>query len=167
MIDSFPRLAGSYALFLLLPTRVQIPVGRLGEQVFPSGQYLYLGSARGSGGLRARMRHHLGLAAKCHWHIDWLRSYFRLSSVWYVVEPDGMECAWSQALAGLPGAYIPARGFGASDCHSGCAAHLVGFLPGAPVSLIEDCLRLASKGSELFRLDLAGPIRANPGDFEE
>lgn len=36
-----------------------------------------------------------------------------------------MECAWSQALLCIKGAFAPIQGFGASDCHSGCQAHLV------------------------------------------
>jgi hypothetical protein len=52
----------------------------------------------------------------------------------YVVQGDfsvgsmPLECGWSQALLALPGACVPAAGFGASDCCSGCPAHLVHFV---------------------------------------
>jgi hypothetical protein len=43
------------------------------------------------------------------------------------VQSIRLECLWSQALATQSGAFLPASGFGASDCRAGCAAHLVGF----------------------------------------
>ena len=36
-----------------------ISIGRLGQQHFPIGDYFYVGSARGAGGLRARVGRHL------------------------------------------------------------------------------------------------------------
>jgi Uri superfamily endonuclease len=49
----------------------------------------------------------------------------RISRVYFVYASLPLECAWSQALAELPTAGIPVPRFGASDCHSGCKAHLV------------------------------------------
>lgn len=42
-----------------------------------------------------------------------------------------LECCWSTYLAAKPGVSIPAPGFGASDCRSGCMAHFFK-LPGDP-----------------------------------
>ncbi len=126
-MDDLPSEPGSYALHLILREPVCLAVGRLGEFAFPAGDYLYLGSARGPGGLRARLRHHARIAACPHWHLDWLSPHAVLAGCWYSTGGDSQECVWSQALLRLPGAVVPAPGFGAADCHRGCAAHLVAF----------------------------------------
>lgn len=130
MIDRFPVEKGSYALWLALSEAAQIAVGRLGLVDFPRGDYIYSGSARGSGGLRGRLRHHLQSSPRPHWHIDYLRSAAMIRGVFYRVTEEPLECHWSQMLAKAPGAEIPRAGFGASDCRSGCAAHLVLFPAG-------------------------------------
>ena len=54
-----------------------------------------------------------------------------------------LECVWSQALLELPGASAPVRGFGASDCHSGCEAHLVFFVQ--PQDLLKPFMQVARR----------------------
>jgi Uri superfamily endonuclease len=49
---------GTYALLLKLDKQERITVGRLGTFGFPAGYYLYVGSALGPGGLRARLARH-------------------------------------------------------------------------------------------------------------
>lgn len=111
----------------------------MGEIDFPAGEYVYLGSARGPGGLRARLgRHILNKTKKSpHWHIDHLRqvttvlSCIYLATIpgsphpWSPTKPVPTECLWSQALVELVEVDVPALGFGASDCNAGCPAHLV------------------------------------------
>jgi Uri superfamily endonuclease len=116
---------GSYVLLLELKRPRVIEVGRLGEIRFPIGLYAYAGSAFGPGGLRSRLGRHLRGDGTPHWHIDYLRAKARVVNCFYTVSDTSLECVWSQALATLPGAAIPAPGFGASDCHSGCEAHLI------------------------------------------
>lgn len=138
-----PKVPGTYALFLHLPESRQLPVGGLGELFFPAGEYVYLGSAFGPGGLRARLGRHLRGDGTPHWHIDYLRKLAQASGHCYVIADqevqrppklsqgpgrEKLECRWSQALAALTAASIPAPGFGASDCTSRCPAHLVAFL---------------------------------------
>jgi Uri superfamily endonuclease len=125
MIQAIPALSGSYALHLVVSADCSLVVGRLGVIDFPRGDYLYLGSAQGSGGLRGRLAHHLRDASKLHWHVDWLRQAAMLCCVWYSAGDARLECSWSQALLALPGALAVAPGFGASDCTNGCGAHLV------------------------------------------
>jgi hypothetical protein len=62
MLASLPSGHGSYALFLSLLHQVHLAVGRLGAFDFPAGAYVYLGSANGPGGLRARLAHHARIA---------------------------------------------------------------------------------------------------------
>lgn len=137
-----PALPGSYVLHLVLTeARPYLPVGRLGVFDFPAGDYLYLGSARGPGGLRARLAHHSRLSANPHWHLDFLRSHAALRGAWYATAPGALECAWSQALLHLPGAGLPAPGFGSADCRQGCPAHLVAFTGGLPAGPVEALLQ--------------------------
>ncbi len=123
--SDLPAAPGSYALRLHLPGPIHLQVGRLGIYDFSAGDYLYLGSANGPGGIRARLRHHLRPVTRPHWHLDWLRMYARPAAGWYATTPGRLECMWSQAIYALPGVQVPAPGFGAADCRSGCPAHLV------------------------------------------
>lgn len=125
-LDQAPAQPGSYALHLRLALPVfALPVGRLGNFDFPAGDYLYLGSAAGPGGLRARLAHHARAAARAHWHIDFLRTNARLLGAWIAPGGRSLECVWSQALLDVQGSRLPAAGFGATDCRLGCPAHLV------------------------------------------
>ena len=132
-IQTIPPASGSYLLWLQLSQSQNLTVGKLGEFTFPAGDYVYLGSARGPGGLRARLGRHLRGDGKTRWHIDYLRAAAQLRGYGFVIHHRGMmyrapmECDWSQKLATLPKSRIVALGFGASDCQSGCAAHLICF----------------------------------------
>lgn len=133
-----PRQPGTYVLILQLPQAAGVQVGQLGYFSFAPGWYAYAGSARGPGGLTARVRRHLQATTAQHWHVDYLRAYARSVAVWYAVGTKRRECRWAQALSELPGASVPAPRFGASDCR--CAAHLVHF-PTAPDRLgFADCV---------------------------
>lgn len=134
MNTGLPAHPGAYILEFRLPQPVELVVGRLGRATFPAGAGFYLGSARGPGGLKARLGRHLqpGELARLHWHIDYLHGLAQASAVAYIVLPGTaphtpLECRWSQALAARPGASLPLHGFGASDCQAGCPAHLVMF----------------------------------------
>lgn len=129
MSGDIPPEAGSYGLHLYLRAETCLCIGRLGTFWFPAGHYFYLGSAQGSGGLRARLGRYLRGAERPapHWHVDWLRQAAELRGYGYRRGAAVLECAWSRALAAWPGAQIVAPRFGASDCRSGCPAHLVHF----------------------------------------
>ncbi len=113
-------------LILRLPRPTAIGVGRLGHFRFPAGWYAYAGSARGPGGLVARVSRHLRSPKPSRWHVDYLRAFARPVEIWYTVGTRKWECVWAQALSELAGASIPVAGFGASDCR--CPAHLVHFV---------------------------------------
>ena len=120
-----PPLPGCYALNLLVRDPVTIHVGRLGEIAFPAGNYIYVGSARGPGGLRARIARHLRLEKKIHWHIDRLTSRFPVNTVRYSAAAEIGECEIATGIASLDGFQSGISGFGASDCR--CASHLFHF----------------------------------------
>ena len=82
---------------------------------------------------------------KLHWHIDYLLEGARRRAFCCLAGEPGakeaeeraaeraagrsmpVECLWSQFCLALPGAAVILKGFGASDCRSGCAAHLAAF----------------------------------------
>lgn len=116
---------GTYLLLLHLDRpRTQLAIGRLGCFDFAAGYYYYVGSAFGSGGLPARLKHHQRRhKARPHWHIDYVRAEAELHAVWSVVYPLPLELSWCAALGALPHLRMPVRGFGASD--SSAPAHLL------------------------------------------
>ena len=86
------------------------------------GFYVYVGSALGPGGLRARIQHHLRAAKRPHWHIDYLRARTRLERIWFCYDARCREHQWARILARAERAAKPFVGFGASDCK--CESHL-------------------------------------------
>ena len=116
---------GTYALILSCTSNARIQIGRLGTMKLQRGYYIYLGSALGPGGLRARISHHQKLSTRPHWHIDYLRAQTRLRSVWLRYDGRRHEHEWARAMQKLTDATIPLPRFGASDC--GCQSHLYFF----------------------------------------
>ncbi len=113
---------GTYALILEAGTAREIEVGRLGRLSLLAGWYVYVGSAFGPGGLRARCAHHLRAAPRPHWHIDYLRAVTRLHEIWFTRDPQPREHQWAEGMAVARGARVPFPGFGATDCS--CLSHL-------------------------------------------
>ena len=61
----------------------ELRIGALGVKVFPRGNYLYIGSAFGPGGIKARLRHHLFSTAAPRWHIDYLKACGNIAEIWF------------------------------------------------------------------------------------
>lgn len=114
-------LRGAYALVLALPGPLVVRVGRR-TATLPAGRYVYGGRAYGPGGLGARLTRHARPDKRRCWHVDQLTATGRIEAMWAC--PGADECAVVAAALAHPGAAIPLRGFGASDCRA-CAAHLV------------------------------------------
>jgi len=96
-------------------------VGRWGELVVAPGYYVYVGSAFGPGGLRARVSRHYRRNERRHWHIDYLRPFLTPVDTWYSHHAEPLEHRWAQVFAALDGV-ASVRGFGCSDCR--CRSHL-------------------------------------------
>ena len=133
-----PAQYGTYALLLTVKRRQRLTIGRLGALAAAVGCYVYSGSAFGPGGLRARLRHHLGIAQRLHWQIDYPRRIATLFEIWYREDGHGSEHLWAQTCANLAGASLLLPRFGASDCT--CTAHLFHF--SKPPSLSDFAARL-------------------------
>lgn len=134
----WPVEPGVYALLFELATPLTVAAGRLGQVALTAGCYVYVGSARGPGGLRGRLARHLRRSKRRHWHIDALTAAQPVSAVYWRVAAEPLECRWAQALQQLPGATPGAIGFGSSDCRSGCRSHLIRLPDGF------ECARLAA-----------------------
>ena len=127
-MQALPRAHGTYGLGLYLAAPATCTVGALGDHTFPSGVYIYIGSAWGHGGLRARVGRHLRFgrhfrgSPKPRWHIDYLRRITSPIALW--LAPDTyLECTWAQDLLAQPDLSVIVPRFGASDCT--CTTHLV------------------------------------------
>jgi Uri superfamily endonuclease len=116
--DSSP---GTYLLLLACERVVRLPIGRLGVMTTRPGYYLYVGSAFGPGGIRARIGHHAKTAAHPHWHLDYLRTQADLVDAWCVFDAHH-EHEWARLLMKDKDSALALKGFGSSDC--GCLAHL-------------------------------------------
>jgi Uri superfamily endonuclease len=123
--STFPPEPGTYALVLACCSHESISVGKLGVLCLHPGFYVYVGSAFGPGGLAARLRHHVGIAQRPHWHVDTLRARCEFIAVWFTTDPRRREHTWARKIARLPGAQAPFPGFGSSDC--ACLTHLFWF----------------------------------------
>ncbi len=66
MLAELPEDKGTYVLVAFVAEMKRLEIGRLGAHDVVPGFYLYVGSAFGSGGLRARIGHHLESTASPH-----------------------------------------------------------------------------------------------------
>lgn len=120
------KTSGTYILLMKLSESTAINIGALGEKHLQKGYYLYVGSAFGSGGLYARLKHHCVPVSRSRWHIDYLKESAGIEEIWFSVEDMHLECLWAKYLIELAESMCPIMGFGASDCR--CNTHLFYFL---------------------------------------
>jgi Uri superfamily endonuclease len=130
---------------------VRIRVGSLGTFTFAPGFYLYIGSARGPGGLRARIERHLRKDKVKRWHIDYLTasSSFRLVGAFMGMSVERMEGTLVVELmrAGIDECLA---GFGSTD-DPRVTSHLL-----AVATSLEECRRVVQRSfSRLFPLRFA------------
>jgi Uri superfamily endonuclease len=149
-LSDLPATPGSYALLLKVDAPLLLDMPRQGKVTLAAGQYAYVGSAHGPGGLRARVGRHLRAAKPLHWHIDYLTAAAPVVHVVAVASTARLECSWVKRLLALSEASAPAPAFGSSDCRSGCPAHLVRLPDGLKLSQLEEALvmELGSKVSQ-------------------
>ena len=107
--------SGTYLLIFECRRDRPVAVGRLGTLRLTEGIYVYVGSAFGPGGVRARVARHRARSRRPHWHVDYIKPHCTLSEVWVEYSTYKRETAWARILANSHGASIPLVGFGASD----------------------------------------------------
>jgi len=134
----------------------------MGSHEFKRGYYLYIGSAFGTGGLAARVHHHVRATDRPHWHIDYLRSASRLKAVWGICSDfrsdfrSGfrsdvrLEHPWAAVIERMPDARIPVKGFGSTDCR--CLTHLFYFVRKPRLSMFQEALAANGIMAQIRRL---------------
>ena len=120
--QSVPESRGAYLLLLRLDRPLAADIPTLSADILPPGWYAYAGSARGPGGLSARIARHLKTDKAVHWHIDRLTP--AAAALFALAYPEGDECALIAALLNRGAFTVPLAGFGASDCRT-CPSHLL------------------------------------------
>ena len=119
-----PDNKGTYCLLLYADSDRDIRVGALGRFNIKKGYYVYIGSAFGPGGLKARIGRHIKKTKKLRWHIDYLRKATHIVDIKFSTDSEKLECKWAANLA-ENGGTNPFKGFGSSDCK--CFSHLFYF----------------------------------------
>ena len=122
MTPSIDAKSGTYILVLESKAEVYIQIGKLATLNLIPGFYLYVGSAFGPGGVKARVLRHNRETKKLHWHIDYLTKHLELAEVWYTYDNIRREHLWAELLSDTRPFTIPMKHFGASDCR--CLSHL-------------------------------------------
>jgi len=117
-MPAFENRKGTYALVFACNQVRPVLVGKLGTMALQTGYYIYIGSAFGPGGIRARMHHHLKVQTTVHWHVDYLKPHCSLREVWVDYSPRKTESHWAGKLVKCNKVTIPMTGFGASDAAS-------------------------------------------------
>ncbi len=117
--DEIPALPGAYVLAISLSKLVVVSICRKPSAPLAPGCYLYCGSAKGPGGLRARVARHVRHGKAIRWHVDGLTEAGTVLGAWTF--PGGDECDLVAALSHLP---VPIEGFGSTDCRR-CRSHLL------------------------------------------
>jgi histidyl-tRNA synthetase len=121
-------------LVIELSRPIKLELANRPSATLAAGFYLYCGSAKGPGGLQARIARHMRRGKRIHWHFDNLTKAGCVLGAWAIV--DGHECQLVAALSHLP---MPIEGFGSSDC-LGCKSHLMRW-PGKSMALLHRSLR--------------------------
>jgi Uri superfamily endonuclease len=116
---------GTYALVMRCSSDQRLEIGKLGRLRVRPGFYVYVGSAFGPGGLKARIAHHLKISERPRWHIDYLRPSMDPTEIWFTYDSSHREHQWAGVLTRIGGGTVPFSGFGASDCR--CESHLTFF----------------------------------------
>jgi Uri superfamily endonuclease len=158
-LPDLPATPGSYVLLVKVDAPILLEMPRLGKLTLTAGQYAYVGSAHGPGGLRARVGRHLRVQKPLRWHIDYLTAAAPVLHVVTHASRARLECTWVARLLALNGAGVPAPGFGSSDCRSGCPAHLLRLPDGFKPSELKDSLDV-KPGAEVSERTLVDTVQA-------
>ena len=119
-------MKGAYTLVIGVTQPTSVHIRSLGDIMFESGLWVYVGSAMGNGStsLENRLSRHFRNEKTIYWHIDYLldTDVEIVEAIWAKsIEP--IECDLAQALAAQNDFRHGPRKFGSSDCRRGCIAH--------------------------------------------
>ena len=97
--EDAPPSMGAYVLLIELAAPVAVALPGKPSTTLEAGRYLYCGSAKGPGGIRARLVRHMRVGKKIQWHVDRLTEVGTVAGAW--VFPDGDECELVRTLSHL------------------------------------------------------------------
>lgn len=120
--DELNAERGAYLLLIELSCPVRLRSRTIEHRVLVPGDYVYAGSAWGSGGIKARVERHLKRRKCRHWHVDEVTEV--AESIHPIAVPGGHECDLVQLLLTTGQFSVPVKGFGSSDC-SRCDSHFL------------------------------------------
>ena len=121
-LDHLPSGKGAYLLLITIDQPFQLEISTLPLAEMMRGVYAYCGSARGPGGIKARLTRHFASDKRKHWHVDHLT--LPSSNLWAIGLLGGDECELNADLMATGQFSNPVTGFGASDCNI-CPSHLL------------------------------------------
>ncbi|MHA2396697.1 MAG: GIY-YIG nuclease family protein [Candidatus Thorarchaeota archaeon] len=129
-------MKGVYVLIIQVKQPVKVQIKSLRETEFEPGAWVYVGSAMGTGStnLKNRISRHFRKEKTIHWHIDYLfgEDTEIEKAIWAQSERH-LECDLAQSLASKTEFKAGPKGFGASDCKSGCVAHIFRYQGGKAI----------------------------------
>ena len=120
-VGTLGKAPGAYVLLMHLPVCVPFARRNIAAGTL-SGWLVYVGSARGGGGIGARLRRHFRKDKAVHWHVDELTNV--AARMIALAVPGGTECAIVDRLIRSGLFETALAGFGSSDCRR-CEAHLL------------------------------------------
>ncbi|MFX1560170.1 MAG: DUF123 domain-containing protein [Promethearchaeota archaeon] len=132
-------MRGVYVLVIRIkqPITIQIRSKRMIE--FESGIWVYVGSAMGTGStsLENRLERHFRKNKTIHWHIDYLLDEdSEIEKAIWAQTTSHLECDLAKSLTSYDAFKIGPKGFGSSDCKSGCVAHIFKYQNGKEVDSV-------------------------------
>jgi Uri superfamily endonuclease len=148
-LEALPPASGAYALIIRLRRRLRAWPNA--GPVLTPGLYLYAGSAKGPGGIRARVQRHARHDKRRHWHVDRLTSNAPVVAA--AALPGGNECLIVEEIVGISGVTAPVPGFGSSDCRF-CPSHLLRLPPDTDEAALKSLFPDAAWWARTTRLDL-------------
>ena len=121
-------MKGAYVLLLSLNSKYQLIISSKRFEL-EAGAYAYVGSAKGPGGVEARVHRHFSIfrgdPRKAHWHIDHL---LPIASSLIAIAVEGYRASECSMAASLKmSGFAAVKGFGSTDCKMGCGGHLLKF----------------------------------------
>jgi Uri superfamily endonuclease len=142
---------GTYTLILSSAVAKPVNIGKLGTLFVKPGFFVYVGSAFGPGGLKARIKHHINHSSRPHWHLDYLSPALKLCEIWYTYDQMRREHQWATIHSQAKKASVPLPGFGSSDCR--CLSHLFFYKTKPCGSHFRRRIRAEFKGHAKFMIE--------------
>ena len=106
--EDAPTLPGAYVLIIELAEPIEVTLRGKPKTILQGGRYLYCGSAKGSGGIRARLSRHMRPDKMIHWHVDLLTDAGRVTGAWTFPGRDECELVWRACRTYLPQSAVSA-----------------------------------------------------------